>query len=133
MSMPCASASPTFSSAMRCLHRFDELRVDALGDDQAAGGGAALAGGEEGALHAQLDGGLEVGVVQHHLRVLAAHLELDFLQARGAGLGDARAHADCEPVKLIACDAGVIHQRVADDAAAAHDQVEHAGRDAACG
>ena len=57
--------------------RRDEAVVDAFGDDQPRRGGAALAGGEEGAVDGAVDRDVEVGVVEHDERVLAAHLELE--------------------------------------------------------
>ena len=58
-------------------HGRDELVVDRVLHDGAAGGGAFLSGGEERGIHHVLDRGVEVGVGQHDGRVLAAHLELD--------------------------------------------------------
>ena len=56
--------------------------------------GAALAGREERAVDRAFDGDVEVGVVEHDERVLAAHLELEFLHACDAGGGDALAGRD---------------------------------------
>jgi hypothetical protein len=61
-------------------HRLYEAVVDAFGHHQAARRRAALAGREERALDRRVDGDVEVRVVEHHLRVLAAHLELQLLQ-----------------------------------------------------
>lgn len=110
-------------------HRLDETVVDAFGDDDAAGSRAALAGGVEGALGAQLDGDLEVGVVQHDLRVLAAHFQLHLGATRHAGLDDAATDAhrtgEAHGIDLPGVDDGL-----ADLTTAAHHQVEHAGREA---
>ena len=45
-------------------------------------------------LIAQLDRDVEIGVVEHHERVLAAHLELEPGEARGAFLRDVAAGVD---------------------------------------
>jgi hypothetical protein len=53
--------------------------VDPAGHDQARGSSAALAGREERAIDGALDRHFQVGVVEHHKRVLAAHFELHLL------------------------------------------------------
>ena len=98
-------------------HPLDERVVDPGGDDQPAGGGAALAGRVEGALDGAVDGDVEVGVVEHDQRVLAAHLELDARAAASGGLGDARPGLD-RAGEADGIDAGVLDERVADLAAA---------------
>ena len=101
--------------------------MDAGLDDQARGGRAALAGREKGALHRAFDGDLEVGVIQHDERVLAAHFELDLLHrvagdAGGRDLAAGRDRAgEGDRVHVL-----VLEQCLADDRAAAHHQVEHA-------
>ena len=72
---------------MRSVMRVDEAVVDAVGHDQARGRRAALAGGEEGAVDGAFDRDLQVGVVEHDQRVLAAHLELHLLHRIGADAG----------------------------------------------
>ena len=67
--------------------RLDEAVVDAGLHDQARGRGAALAGGEEGAVDGAFDRDLQVGVVEHDERVLAAHLELHLLHRLGRDAG----------------------------------------------
>ena len=52
-----------------------------------------------------VDGVVEVGVVEHDQRVLAAELEHDALQVAAGGLGELRPVA-VEPVKLIRRTAG---------------------------
>ncbi len=111
------------------FHRVDELRVDAFGHDEAARRRAALAGRVEGALHAELDGLRQVGIVEHDLRVLAAHFELHLLLVRHALDADRTTHAD-RAGEADRVHARVIHQCVADDATAAHHQVEDTGRNA---
>ncbi len=91
MSVPCVSASSTWSAASFCLTRIDEAVVDALGDDQARRRRAALPGREVRALHRAVHRRREVGVVEDDQRILAAHLELHLghprhrLRARSRG------------------------------------------------
>src|SRR3990172_7959865 len=63
-----------------------EAVQDAVVDDHAAGGGAALAAGAEGAPDGALDREVDVGVVEDDDGVLAAHLQVDAL-AGGAAVG----------------------------------------------
>ena len=72
----------------RATNALDERRVDPLVDDHPAGGGAALPGRAEAAPQAAVDRELEVGVIHHDDEVLAAHLEMDLLEQRRAGLVD---------------------------------------------
>ena len=44
---------------------------------------------EKRALEREVDRGVEIGVVQHDLRILATHFELHFREPRGAAFGDA--------------------------------------------
>ena len=60
-------------------------------DDRDAERGAALARGAEAGEQRALDGEVEVGVVHHHERVLAAELEARALQVAPAELADLRA------------------------------------------
>ncbi len=73
----------------------DELRGELGGNSllqqDAAGGGAALAGGAEGAPERAVEGEIEVGVVEDDLRVFAAHFERDLLEGGGGALRDKRA------------------------------------------
>ena len=87
--------------------RVDEAVVDALRHDQARGGRAALAGREEGAVGGALDRDLQIGVVEHDERVLAAHLELHLLhrRRRRAACATLRPVAT-EPVNEIAATSG---------------------------
>ena len=94
--MPALSASSTTSAFHALGHGVDEAVVDALGHDQARGGRAALAGREEGAVDGAFDRDLEIGVVEHDQRILAAHLELHLLHrvGRDAGCATLRAGGD---------------------------------------
>src|SRR5207302_986191 len=62
-------------------HRLHKAVVDAFGGDHLRRRGATLPGGEEAALHGAVRGDLDIGVVEHDERILAAHLELEFLHA----------------------------------------------------
>ena len=129
MSVPFLRASSTFSVFMLLGHRSDEAVVDAFGDDQARGRRAALAGGEEAAVQRRVHRDVQVGVVEHDHRILAAHLQLELGHARDAGLRDALAggHRAGEADRV---DALVVQQHLAHFGAAAHHQVEHARRQA---
>ena len=76
----------------------EELVVDVLVDDHDAERGAALARGAEAGEQRALDGEVEVGVVHHHERVLAAELEARALEVATAELADLEPTA-LEPVK----------------------------------
>ena len=101
--------------------------MDARLQDQAAGRRAALPGGTEGAPEHALERQLQIRVVEHDLRVLAAHLQrqplvhaaarLTHLPPRlgGAGEGDER-------------HVGVLHDRLADHFAGAVHELDHLGR-----
>ncbi len=67
------------------LHKFG---IHALLDNDAAGGGAALAGGSEAAPDAAFDGKVEVGVVQHDHWILAAQFQRAMLETLGGGGAD---------------------------------------------
>ena len=86
---------------MRSRHRVREAAVDRLLDDEARGGGAALAGREKGAVDRAFDRVLKIGVGEHDERILAAHFELEFAHRVGAG-GRDRCPVATEPVKVIA-------------------------------
>src|SRR5690606_17947068 len=113
-------------------HGVDKAVMNTLGDDDAAGGGAALPRGIEGALGGELHRRFQVGVVENDLRVLAAHFQLDLGLACRAGCGNPAtdAHGAGE---TDAIDAAVVDQHFADLAALAHHQVEHPGREARTG
>ena len=103
--------------------------MDAFGHDHAAAGRAALAGGEKAAVDGRAHGHVQVGIVQHHKRVLAAHLQLHLGTPAHAGGGHALASADGAG-KAHARDALVFEQHSAHFRATAHHQVEHARRQA---
>src|SRR5271157_858503 len=66
----------------------DEFAVNAFLDDDAAGGGATLAGGAESAPEAALDGEVEVGVVEHDHGILAAECERAVFETLGRDAAD---------------------------------------------
>ena len=70
---------------------------------------------------------IEIAVVEHHQRILAAHLELHARVVRHRGLGDAGARA-LAAGERHAGDVGMLDERAA-HRAAAEDQVEHALRE----
>ena len=129
MSVPFLRASSTFSAFILLCHRSDEAVVDAFGDDEARRGRAALAGGEEGAVQRRVHRHVQIGVVEHHHRILAAHFQLELGHARDTGLRDALAggHRAREADRVHAF---VVQQHLAHFGAAAHHQVEHARRQA---
>ena len=102
MSMPGLHAVADLQFPRALHHGRDEPIVDRVFHDGAAGGGALLAGGEEGGVDHVLDGRVEVGVGQHDGRVLAAHLELDAQAALARPRRAASAPISQEPVKETA-------------------------------
>ena len=80
-----------------------------------------------GAVDRAFDRGLQVGVVEHDQRVLAAHLELELAHRAGAGGGDPPPGRD-RAGEGDGVDLLVVEHRLADHRAAAHDEVEHARR-----
>ena len=94
----------------------DELLAHVAVDEQALAGGAALAGAEEARGRGRLGGELEVGVVEHDDRAVAA--ELEHRRLAGRRLGDAApglGRAD----EADAVRAGVARDLVADGRARA--------------
>src|SRR5207249_1162869 len=59
----------------------DEFAVDAFLHDDAAGGGATLAGGAEASPESAFNGEIEVGIVEDDHRILAAEFERAMLEA----------------------------------------------------
>ena len=109
-----------------------QLVVDALLDDDAARGGAALAGGAERRPDDALDGEVEIGVVEDDDPVLAAELEVDVLEVVGARLR----HEHAGLARARERDHGhvrVAHEPVARLLAVAVDEVDDAVRQAGLG
>src|SRR5690606_7572332 len=63
----------------------DEPVVNAAFHDEAGRSRTALAGRIKRSVDGAFDGGIEVGIVEHDERVLAAHFKLDLAGALGAG------------------------------------------------
>ena len=114
--------------ALRLLgERIDEVPIDAGAGEHARGGRAVLAGVEVAGARDALGGGLDVGVVEHDDRGLAAELEVDALERVGGGGGDGLAGAD-RAGEGDEVDALVAHELLT-DVALAEDDVEDAGGD----
>jgi hypothetical protein len=110
--------------------RVDEPVVDAFGDDQARRGRAALAGREEGAV----DGALSTAMSRSASSSTTSGFlppisSWNFACPRDAGHGDLAPGLD-RAGEADRVDVGMIEQRLADHRAAAHDEVEHALRQA---
>lgn len=109
--------------------RRDELVVNAFGDDQARGRGAALAGREEAGIGGGFDGNREVGVIKNDHRVLAAHFQLELTVMFDRGGGDAFSRAS-RAGKRDGGEVGTVEHRLTNDRALAHDEVQNALRQA---
>jgi hypothetical protein len=107
----------------------DEPIVDRVRDDQPRRCGAALPGRIEGTVEAGLDRDLEIGVVEHHHRVLAAHLELELAHHPDRGLGDAAPGAE-RAGEADRPNVRAVEDRLAGDRPLAHDEIQHASRQA---
>ena len=110
----------------------DELVVHAFLHDDAAGRGAALSGGAERAPESAFDGEVEVGVVEHDHRILAAEFERAMLE----GLGRRGAHDSADfrrAGERDGADHRMLGQRRADFRAEAGHDVDDAFRDAGVG
>src|SRR5690606_35565367 len=101
-----------------------KLRVDAALNDDATAGGTALAGRVKSPLYRTVEGSVQVGVVQHDQRILAAHLQLNFLLAR-RGLLEYLAPGRHRAGKGNGFYARVFDKGRAHDRTAAHDQIEN--------
>ena len=107
----------------------DEAVVDAVLDDQPAAGRADLAAVQERGGERVVDRGVEVGVGEHDVRVLAAELERDPLHVDGR-----RGH-DRLPARETAgerdeVDIGALGERLPDAVARPEHQVDDTRRDA---
>ena len=120
---------PTFRAFGAGDESLGELRGDSLLQQDAAGGGAALACGSERSPERAVEGEFEVGVVEDDLRVFAAHFERDGLEGGGGALGDVRADF-AGAGEADGADVGMFDEGAAGAAAAAADDVDHARRQA---
>ena len=103
-----------------------EVVVERAVDDRAGGGGAVLAGVDEGCRDGTVDRGLEVGVVEDHERRLAAELEVHALAGRGRDVAMTWRPTAVEPVKETIDDVGVADEVLARDRPGAGDDVDDA-------
>ena len=106
-----------------------ELLRDALLQQDAAGSRAALSGGAEGAPERAVQGQFQVGVVEHNLGVLAAHLQRDRLERSRGVLGHQRTHR-AGPRKADGAHIRVLHQRLPHRRAGSGDDIDHPRRQA---
>ncbi len=121
-----SSGWPTLSAFTRAGEPFDESVRDALLDQQPARRGATLAIEGVDHEHDGIERAVEIGVLEHDHRVLAAELEMHALQGRRAlrhDCGAGRAFAD----KADRLDGGMLGQRLAGFLADAVDGIEDAG------
>ena len=88
-----SSGSPVLTRLGRLGQGGGEVAVDARPGEHACRRRAVLAGVEVAGDRDALDGGLDVGVVEHDDRRLAAELEVDPLEVGGGGAGDLHAGA----------------------------------------
>ncbi|MEI2641088.1 MAG: hypothetical protein V9G10_01820 [Candidatus Nanopelagicales bacterium] len=132
MSVVAVAVSPRTTESMTSATPATNCVVQAAVDVGPGGGRAVLTGVDQAACHRTVDGGLKVGIGEHHEGGLAAEFEVqsfepghrDFSDSvpdfRGAGEGD---HAHVR----------VPDQGLARDRAGARDDVEHAVRKACAG
>ena len=97
--------------------------------DKTARCGAPLSGRAESTPEHALERQVEVGVVHHDHRVLAAHFERDSLVHPPAGLGNGRAGRSGTG-EGDERNVGMLHQRPTRDFAASMHQLDHFGREA---
>ena len=124
--VPSANGSPRTTRSARARGKpRDELLAHGSVDEQSLARGAALSGAQEARRHRRFRGELEVGVVHHDDRPVAAELEHGRLARRGLGdLATGLGRAD----EADAVRAGIARDLVADDGARAGDEVEDAGQ-----
>ena len=119
-----SNGSPTFIASTRGPSRDDELVVDAALHEDPGAVRAHLAGGEEVGEQRRRHRRLEIGVVEHDQRRLAAELERDVLERR-CGIG----HHDLAGRRLARerdlGDPAMAGEHLTDPGVALHD-VEHA-------
>src|SRR5579875_2383222 len=109
---------------------FNQLAPHRLVDQQALAGGAALSGAEKAGAERGPRGRVEIGVLEHHERAVAAHLEQQTLAggaARNAQAGLSRAD------EADGCDLRMGDKLLSDDRPGAAEEVEDAGRELGLG
>ena len=102
-----------------------ELIEHRLLDKDALDGGATLAGVTERPLGGERRGEVEVSVLEHNKRRVAAQLETKFLIAGDGGEVFSRLGAACESDQI---DARIAHERLGDCFAIANERAEHRRR-----
>ena len=118
---------------LRARHELiDELLVHALLHDDAAGRGAALSGRAERSPQRAFQREIEIGVVEHDHRILAAEFQRAVLEALRRFLSDDAAHG-CRSRERNRAHIRMLDHRRADFAAEAGDDVDHARGNAAIG
>ena len=103
----------------------DEVVVDLTGDDGAGGGGAVLPGVDQCARDGALDRGVQIGVVEHHERRLAAQFQLHAVALHRRG-GHHLAADSRRPRERHQVDIGMSRQRGAGVGTGPRHHVEHA-------
>ncbi len=121
-----ASASPTRRADDLRGQRAHKAIVNPVGHDDSARSRASLAGGEKRAVERALNRAVEIAVIQHDERILAAHLQLHACLMRHRRAGDASTNA-LRTGKRNRRDIRMQREHVARRAAADH-EVEHALR-----
>ena len=106
----------------------DEPVVDRVLDDRAAAGRADLAGVGEGRGQGVVHRRLEVGVGEHDVRALAAHLEGDLLEV-DRGAAQERATGLQPAGQRDEVDVGAVGQGLPDPVAGPEHEVDDARRD----
>ena len=103
--------------------------MNPFGHDQPRRSRAALSGRIVRALHGDVDRHLQIRIVEHHERVLAAHFELHFGEPRARVLRNRPSRAD-RPREADGGDIRMVDDRVSHDGTGARHEIEHARRDA---
>jgi len=116
-----------FQSPKPFQHRGDETIVNAGGDDQPRGRSTALAGREKRTVDGAIHRDFEISIVEHQQRILAAHLQGEFLQVLGGFDGEFFADVG-RARKRNHFHARIAQQYFADILRGSRNHVQHAGR-----
>ena len=120
-----AVSHPQLSCALD--ERFGQLRRDGGRGDDARSRRAPLAGAAERALDDPFHSQIEIRVVHHHHRILAAHLEGHLHASRRDALVEAQPDF-VRAREAHGLDPGIVGERIADGPAGSGDDVQHARR-----